>query len=304
MADQALVEGARHHRHDQAAGVPRSSWSSSDRRRTRDGRRPTDSGWIGDFVDAINFLDLWTVQVGEQQHQLVQPGRTTPSSQGEEHLGQRQRATSCTAGRGHPERPERRDGRSLPIYWYTYANLEQESVNGRFVLTVNLLSQTDLTKVVVTSSPASTHGTRTEPTAARPRWHAISLHKRGKGESMLEVHRSVRMLSGRSTCASSVVILTDLPDDAADRGKPVPAYRSARSRGGQQANLERKFNLDRALVACSTCSYVKGVFTFDLGPSLVAPRPGRQRHRQGALPGLDRARRLRVHVRDLPSACR
>ena len=40
-----------------------STWSSSVRRRTQD----VDVyrlGWIGDFVDAINFLDLWTCESG------------------------------------------------------------------------------------------------------------------------------------------------------------------------------------------------------------------------------------------------
>ena len=36
----------------------------------------------------------------------------------------------------------------IPIYWYTYTNLERESVKATF--DVNLLNQTDLTKVVVT----------------------------------------------------------------------------------------------------------------------------------------------------------
>jgi hypothetical protein len=36
----------------------------------------------------------------------------------------------------------------LPIYFYTYVNLEKESVKDSF--NVSLLNQTDLTKVVVT----------------------------------------------------------------------------------------------------------------------------------------------------------
>ena len=36
----------------------------------------------------------------------------------------------------------------MPIYWYTYPTLEKESVKDTF--NVNLLDQTDLTKVVVT----------------------------------------------------------------------------------------------------------------------------------------------------------
>ena len=36
----------------------------------------------------------------------------------------------------------------MPIYWYTYVNLERENVKASF--SVNLLNQTDLTKVVVT----------------------------------------------------------------------------------------------------------------------------------------------------------
>jgi hypothetical protein len=35
----------------------------------------------------------------------------------------------------------------VPIYWYTYPNLEKLSIKDSF--TVNLLSQIDLTKVVV-----------------------------------------------------------------------------------------------------------------------------------------------------------
>ena len=37
---------------------------------------------------------------------------------------------------------------NLPIYWYTFVNLERESVKDTFF--TNLLNQTDLTKVVVT----------------------------------------------------------------------------------------------------------------------------------------------------------
>ena len=36
----------------------------------------------------------------------------------------------------------------MPIYCYTYTNLERENVKATF--NVNLLNQTDLTKVVVT----------------------------------------------------------------------------------------------------------------------------------------------------------
>ena len=37
---------------------------------------------------------------------------------------------------------------TIPIYFYTFVNLEKESVKDSF--SVNLLNQTDLTKVVVT----------------------------------------------------------------------------------------------------------------------------------------------------------
>ena len=90
-------------------------------------------------------LDL---RVGEQQHELVQQGlrrrhrrrrrtpRTTPS------------ATSSTARRRTSSVGENGDMPVLPIYWYTFVNLERESVKDSF--SVNLLNQTDLTKVVVT----------------------------------------------------------------------------------------------------------------------------------------------------------
>ena len=56
-----------------------------------------------------------------------------------------------------------------------------------------------------------------------------------------------------------------------------------------QRNLDRKFHLDQPWYT-QYAYYVKGVFTFDLGPSLVQRNQYGQRHHQGALPGLAEAR--------------
>ena len=92
--------------------------------------------------------------------------------------------------------------------------------------------------------------------------------------------------------------LPDVHDDAADRRATRSATRSARCPPAVQANLERKFHLDEPWYK-QYAYYVKGVFTLDFGPSLVLRGRRRERHRQGALPEVDRARRLRVPLRDL-----
>jgi ABC-type oligopeptide transport system substrate-binding subunit len=104
-------------------------------------------GWIGDFVDAINFLELWTCDSGNNSTNycnkdydaLITKARTTEDNDARYELyGQ---AEDILFG-------ENGDVPILPIYFYTYGNLEKESVKSSF--SVNLLNQTDLTKVVVT----------------------------------------------------------------------------------------------------------------------------------------------------------
>ncbi|MCP9484692.1 MAG: peptide ABC transporter substrate-binding protein [Gaiellaceae bacterium MAG52_C11] len=104
-------------------------------------------GWIGDFVDAINFLELWTCESGnnstnycnEEYDALIEKARATEDNDARYELyGQ---AEEILFG-------ENGDMPVLPIYFYTYVQLEKESVKDSYE--VNLLDQIDLTQVTVT----------------------------------------------------------------------------------------------------------------------------------------------------------
>ena len=104
-------------------------------------------GWIGDFVDAINFLDLWTCESGNnntnwcnKDYDAVITKAKNTADNAERYKLYRE-AEDILGG-------ENGDMPVLPIYWYTFVNLERESVKDSF--SVNLLNQTDLTQVVVT----------------------------------------------------------------------------------------------------------------------------------------------------------
>jgi oligopeptide transport system substrate-binding protein len=104
-------------------------------------------GWIGDFVDAINFLELWTCESGnnstnycnKEYDALIEEARNTEDNDARYELYAD--AEEILFG-------EDGDMPVLPIYFYTYNTLEDESVKDTFE--VNLLDQIDLTKVVVT----------------------------------------------------------------------------------------------------------------------------------------------------------
>jgi oligopeptide transport system substrate-binding protein len=104
-------------------------------------------GWIGDYVDAINFLELWTCDSGNNSTNfcnkdydaLIEKARTTEDNDARYKLyGDAEKILFGENG----------DMPVLPIYFYTYVTLEKESVKDSFNL--NLLDQVDLTKVVVT----------------------------------------------------------------------------------------------------------------------------------------------------------
>jgi oligopeptide transport system substrate-binding protein len=104
-------------------------------------------GWIGDFVDAINFLDLWTCKSGNNNTNwcnkdydaVIEKAKNTADNDARYKLyGE---AEDILGGKDG-------DMPVMPIYWYTFVNLERENVKDSF--SVNLLNQTDLTKVVVT----------------------------------------------------------------------------------------------------------------------------------------------------------
>jgi ABC-type oligopeptide transport system substrate-binding subunit len=103
-------------------------------------------GWIGDFVDAINFLELWKCDSGnnstnycnKEYDALIEEARGTEDNDARYELyGQAEELLWGEDG----------DLPVSPIYFYTYTNLERENIKESF--SVNLLNQTDLTTVVV-----------------------------------------------------------------------------------------------------------------------------------------------------------
>ena len=104
------------------------------------------NGWIGDYVDAINFLELWTCDSGnnnsnycdEEYDALVEEARQTPDDQARYEIYGQLEEKLVGADGAFP---------LSPIYWYTYPNLEKLSIKDSFE--VNLLNQINLTKVVV-----------------------------------------------------------------------------------------------------------------------------------------------------------
>jgi len=104
-------------------------------------------GWIGDFVDAINFLELWTCESGNNSTNYcnkdydakIEEARTTEDNDARYALYAE--AEDILFG-------ENGDMPVLPIYFYTYTQLEKPSVKDTYE--INLLDQIDLTKVVVT----------------------------------------------------------------------------------------------------------------------------------------------------------
>jgi oligopeptide transport system substrate-binding protein len=103
-------------------------------------------GWIGDYVDAMNFLEMWTGDSGnnstnyanEEYDQLVEEARRTPDN--EERYELYAQLEQMLFG-------EDADMPLIPIYWYTFTHLEQPSIKETF--SIDLLSQIDLTTVEV-----------------------------------------------------------------------------------------------------------------------------------------------------------
>ena len=103
-------------------------------------------GWIGDFVDAINFLELWTCESGNnstnfcdpEYDKLVEQARGTEDNDARFELYSQMEDILLGEDGAVP---------MSPIYFYTYTNLEKENVQDSFNL--NLLDQVDLTVVEV-----------------------------------------------------------------------------------------------------------------------------------------------------------
>jgi oligopeptide transport system substrate-binding protein len=103
-------------------------------------------GWIGDYVDGINFLELWTCDSGNNNSNFC--------NKKYDELVDKARATEDNDARFeiYAELEQLLHGENgampvLPIYWYTYVYLERPSIQDTF--NFNLLDQLDLTKVEV-----------------------------------------------------------------------------------------------------------------------------------------------------------
>ena len=103
-------------------------------------------GWIGDYVDAMNFLEQWTCDSGNNNTNycdksydaLVDQARNTPDNDKRYELYSKLEDKLLGENCAVP---------FIPIYWYTYVELERESIKDTYNL--NLLDQVDLTKVKV-----------------------------------------------------------------------------------------------------------------------------------------------------------
>jgi oligopeptide transport system substrate-binding protein len=103
-------------------------------------------GWVGDFVDDINFLELWTCDSGNNNtgfcdkefDALVAKAKQTPDN-AERYEIYKQLEQKLTG----------QDGALpfIPLWYTTYPNLERENVKDTF--SINLLDQVDLTKVEI-----------------------------------------------------------------------------------------------------------------------------------------------------------
>jgi ABC-type oligopeptide transport system substrate-binding subunit len=104
------------------------------------------SGWIGDFVDDINFLELWTCDSGNNNtnfcdksyDSLVAKAKATPDNEKRYEI-YKQLEDKLTGPNGQMP--------VSPIYWYTYVQLEKPWVSKTF--NINLLDQFDLAQVKI-----------------------------------------------------------------------------------------------------------------------------------------------------------
>jgi oligopeptide transport system substrate-binding protein len=103
-------------------------------------------GWIYDFPDAINGLELWTCDSGNNN--------TNYCDQAFDDVIAEAKATEDEAARNdlYAQAEDMLFGQDgampiIPIYWYTYTNLENLSIRETFE--ISPLDQIDLTMVVV-----------------------------------------------------------------------------------------------------------------------------------------------------------
>jgi oligopeptide transport system substrate-binding protein len=103
-------------------------------------------GWVGDFVDDINFLELWTCDSGNNNANfcdkdydaLVAKAKNTPDN-GKRYQIYKQLEEKLTGENGALP--------FIPLWSGTYNNLERDTVKDTF--NINLLDQVDLTQVEI-----------------------------------------------------------------------------------------------------------------------------------------------------------
>ena len=106
-------------------------------------------GWIGDYPDAINFLDQWTCKSGnnntnfcdQQYDSLVNEVKNQNLDENARFQDYKQLEDIMFGPDGQVP--------LIPIYWYTYTALERENIKDTF--NISPLDQIDLTKVKVSS---------------------------------------------------------------------------------------------------------------------------------------------------------
>jgi oligopeptide transport system substrate-binding protein len=106
-------------------------------------------GWIGDYVDAFNFLEMWTCGSGNNSTNYCNPRYDALIAKARQTADDQERY-EIYAQLEQILFGEDGDLPVLPIYWYTFNHLEDPSIKDTFE--VNLLSQIDLTDVVVAES--------------------------------------------------------------------------------------------------------------------------------------------------------
>jgi oligopeptide transport system substrate-binding protein len=105
-------------------------------------------GWIYDFPDAINGLELWTCDSGNNNTNFCDKDFDALVAQAKETPDETARFAIY---KQLEDKLFGQDGALpiMPIYWYTYPNLEKLSVKDTFF--ISSLDQIDFTKVVVQS---------------------------------------------------------------------------------------------------------------------------------------------------------
>jgi oligopeptide transport system substrate-binding protein len=103
-------------------------------------------GWIADYADPMNFLELWTSKSGNNNSRFASPAYDRLIAEARRTANDEQRYELYRQAEAMLTGP---DGAMpiAPLYWYTYTNLERESVKDTFH--INPLDQFDLSKVVI-----------------------------------------------------------------------------------------------------------------------------------------------------------